>query len=798
MTTRNIMKRGGALLVFILLVGCSSPEQKRAKFYAKGVKLYEQDRRDKASLEFRNAIQIDPKFADAYYMLGLIEDKRGNVKGAYDNQLTAVRLAPGNLKARYQLGRIYLGLQAPDKTLEEVEVILKREPANAEALVLKGAALVKMKETDRAIALLNEVVGKTITTPESYQILALAYRNRGDIRNAEDAIRKGIGANPAATPLLRTLADICATSGRKDEAAALARKAMEAEPTIKDHRLYLARLLWENGKEQQAKEVVTGLIADDRDVDSRLLVADFYARRGRNDLVEQLLKESLAKGLKDVRLSLALGDVYRASGSNDKAEKVLKESLAATKKGPDAVKLRIALAELALSRNQKDVASAYTEEVLKESPKNSEAHLLKGRLAFAKGDFITAISEFRTVVTDKPRFAQGIIMLAQAHIMNKEQNLAADVLQSALKADPDTLEVRRALAELYLAQNDKAKALELMRKGVELAPETIEARLALGDCYLATGDPRRAEGEYEAAKRLAPASKSAYLKLADLYNAEHKPARVIAELEKVVALDPTSDVATGSLVRLYITTKNYPSATALVEQRLRSNPRDAGAWFLLSQVRIARKEYASAQEALEKAVESRPESPEFVQELAKILVIQGKKEQAMTRLEQALKTNPDTTALYIYLAELNLLSKNFSRAAELYQQALTRRPDFWAAANDLAFVLSEYLATPENLNKALIAAQQALALRPGDPTVLDTLGWVHFRKGDTAMALDLLKKAQNKAPESPLLNYHLGMAHSRSGQTEQARVALKKSLAGKGGFPGRDEAEKTLSTLKSG
>jgi hypothetical protein len=41
------------------------------------------------------------------------------------------------------------------------------------------------------------------------------------------------------------------------------------------------------------------------------------------------------------------------------------------------------------------------------------------------------------------------------------------------------------------------------------------------------------------------------------------------------------------------------------------------------------------------------------------------------------------------------------------------------------------------------------------------------------------------------------MALSKSGQTEQARVALKKSLAGTGGFPGREEAEKTLATLKS-
>ena len=56
-------------------MACSGPEEKKLKFYNKGKALYEKGDYVKAKLEFKNAIQIDPKYADAYYMMGMIAFK---------------------------------------------------------------------------------------------------------------------------------------------------------------------------------------------------------------------------------------------------------------------------------------------------------------------------------------------------------------------------------------------------------------------------------------------------------------------------------------------------------------------------------------------------------------------------------------------------------------------------------------------------------------------------------------------------------------------------------------------------
>jgi Flp pilus assembly protein TadD len=52
------------------------------KFYEKGKAFYDKADYVRAGLEFKNAIQIDPKFAEARYMLGMANLQQGNVRGA--------------------------------------------------------------------------------------------------------------------------------------------------------------------------------------------------------------------------------------------------------------------------------------------------------------------------------------------------------------------------------------------------------------------------------------------------------------------------------------------------------------------------------------------------------------------------------------------------------------------------------------------------------------------------------------------------------------------------------------------
>ena len=85
-------------LIALIVSGCGSPEEKKMKFYGKGKALYEKGDYVRAKLEFKNAAQIDPKYSDAYYMLGLTALKQGSLREAYGNLSKAVDSTPPTRK----------------------------------------------------------------------------------------------------------------------------------------------------------------------------------------------------------------------------------------------------------------------------------------------------------------------------------------------------------------------------------------------------------------------------------------------------------------------------------------------------------------------------------------------------------------------------------------------------------------------------------------------------------------------------------------------------------------------------
>ena len=144
------------------------------------------------------------------------------------------------------------------------------------------------------------------------------------------------------------------------------------------------------------------------------------------------------------------------------------------------------------------------------------------------------------------------------------------------------------------------------------------------------------------------------------------------------------------------------------------------------------------------------------------------------------------------LAQIYIQSRDYPKAIEVYEKLLARKPDFWAAANDLAFLLSESSGSKKVLERALLLAKKAHEARPDHPAVLDTLGWIHFKMNDNSAALRFLTNAVAKAPGSGQINYHMGMATLKSGKVSEAKEYFKKAAESKEVFDGKEEAKKLM------
>ena len=88
------------VLIGLVLFGCSGdPETKKVAHYKKAMVYLEEKNPSAATIELRNAIQLDPKYAQARYQLGLLYLQAGEAKNAFNELQRAASLDPANLDA---------------------------------------------------------------------------------------------------------------------------------------------------------------------------------------------------------------------------------------------------------------------------------------------------------------------------------------------------------------------------------------------------------------------------------------------------------------------------------------------------------------------------------------------------------------------------------------------------------------------------------------------------------------------------------------------------------------------------
>ncbi|PID40796.1 MAG: hypothetical protein CR984_01340 [Proteobacteria bacterium] len=783
----------------MLLNGCRGPEEKREKYFSKGQGLYEQGEYIRARLEFTNSIKADPEFARGYYMLGMAEFKLKHYRQAYGALLKAVELEPELMEAQLQLGQILRAARELDKAMEKADLVLAKTPDNSDALILKASLLMAKKDLSGAVTLLEGMLGHSQNPPAAYLLLASGHARRKDREKAEAVLKQGIAAHPDDIPLHMGVAQFLVDSRRLDEAEQMLIKITTMAPDKPAHKFNLARFYQVNGRFKEAEKIVDKIIrADPVDEATRLAAARFYAAAKDADRTAAVLQDGIAHLPESVALRLKLAEVYAADKKTEKAVAILKACLAKDDdpESPDILKVKNALAELYLAMRRTDEAIAYVDQVLEKKPGNIDARFTKGKISLANGDGETAVSEFRTVASERKEFIPAHLGLANAHLIRKEYALALDTLKSALAISPDNPVLQRALARVYANKKDYKQVETQLRKIVASHPKDVRARVELGDFLFVRNEPEKAETVYEETVREHPDNPLGYLRLSRLRQKQADESGALEALERGTAANPTSKPLVTALVKVCVAQKRYDRGLAACQGYIDSAGKDVLAYNLLGYLDIARKRYASAEKMLNHAVELQPLNPAVHNNLARLYMMQGKKAEAVANLEATIAKIPGSGAAYLTLGLIYQQDKAYEKAIAVYQQALANNPDFWFAANNLAFLMGETSTETADLEDALELANQALLKRPDDPSALDTVGWLYYRLGKYNKALLLIEQAAARAPDTVIIHSHLGMVLYKMGRIGEARENLKKALADDEDFIGRGDAEQVLRNLR--
>ena len=155
-----------------------------------------------------------------------------------------------------------------------------------------------------------------------------------------------------------------------------------------------------------------------------------------------------------------------------------------------------------------------------------------------------------------------------------------------------------------------------------------------------------------------------------------------------------------------------------------------------------------------------------------LLLDQQREQDAMAAANHALEAFPENIQIRYARAMLHDSLGNTELAEEDLRAILSNQPDNAVALNALGYILT---IRTERLDEARSYIEQALALDPNNPAILDSMGWVLFRQGDTEAALEYLADAWAAYPD-PEVAAHYGEALWVSGNEEQARIIWEEGL----------------------
>jgi tetratricopeptide (TPR) repeat protein len=413
-----------------------------------------------------------------------------------------------------------------------------------------------------------------------------------------------------------------------------------------------------------------------------------------------------------------------------------------------------------LRAKDKAAAFALTQRVLLPYDGMLETHLILAQGAFALNDVARAREEAGKALAIKPDSELAILTTAQ---VAGDMESAVKLLTGFLQTYPNAREVRAAYARILVDNKQFDEARKQFLLLLKDQPDNIATLYALGVMAMQSSDLPEAEKYFS---RFVAA-------LEEHPNDERDPSKALLILSQIAEQRNDLDAAynwlekvDGSDEKVYLAAR-MKMAVLLA----RKGQVDQGRQLL----------------AELKPTEAADQAQVF-QTDAQLLRDAGDHRAAYVVLDNAVKRYPDNPdLLYDYalvaekLGQVDLMEK-------VLRQVMIAAPDNQHAYNALGYSLAE---RNERLQEAYTLIDKAMQMAPGDPFIMDSMGWVQYRMGNLTEAEGFLRRAY-ALRNDPEIAVHLGEVLFAKGDQEGAQKMWKEAQAKD---PKNDALKSTLARL---
>jgi tetratricopeptide (TPR) repeat protein len=734
-----------SIAIITALTACGGAEERKAVYMEKAKSSIEAGDLDKARIELKNVLQIDPKDGEAYFQLGKVYEQQQEYRKAYGNYKKAEELSPDLLENHARLGRFYLLLMKDNvKAQEKVDLILSKDPDNNDGLLLKAALMLQNKDKAGAIEIAEGVVTRDPGYVEGATFLATLYVSDKKNQKAIALLDNALKDKPNNESLNKLLAAILVQDKQYKRAEVIYQDFLERNPDITASYNNLAAFYNQTDRKDKAEETLRASIENDPDDIKRQIILIKYIKetKGNEEAIAEtnkLIARNTGKG----KLRTTLAELYLLAGDKVAATDVLLKAIEDFSEEATGVESRVSLASIYINDKKYEKAKEVVDEAINISPNDPKVNMLRARLALNDKDMETATIALRIVTKETPENVDAYISLANIYQYEKNAEQFKSILNTAyennrqnadglLKLAQVLLPIDIALAEKSIDQYNKLKENDY--KGLSIKTLILNQKKEFADAYAIATKLMEFHSDQP----------NGYLQTIYYHSQSGDKEKAIATLEKGYINTKNNRKILSLLTELQLSEKQFDIAENRIKAELNVAPDDEELKLLLTKVYLAENNTDAAEKVLKEVVGSNSVSEEPYLTLAQIQLNKGDKAGARTTLESGYSNANSKNKILLGLTKLQLADKQFDEAESRIKAELDITPE----DDELSLLLANVYLANKKVDDAEDTLKEVVARDTTSEEVFLLLSKIYYSKKDMDSAEAVLVKGKNNIPSS--------------------------------------------------
>jgi tetratricopeptide (TPR) repeat protein len=485
----------------------------------------------------------------------------------------------------------------------------------------------------------------------------------------------------------------------------------------------------------------------------------------------------------------------------------IQEYEAALKNDPNSPLMEIELATLYQRQGNVKEALAHAEKALRLDPKQQEAYFLLAGLHVGMNQLAEATREYERVLRLDPENREARLFLATLYAQQRQYPKAIRTIHELLRLDPQLMVGYYYLGRIYLEIDRLGDAKREFLRVLTLEPGFVPALFDLGTTLEREHHYSRALTMYRRILRTQPRNTRAWASIARLYLVMNRYGDAQKAFRKIRDLERNDPGADFNIALICLEQKLPDDAIRLFRPLLKvPRYRERARYFIA----LALEEKGDLRSACREYQLVDRKSPHFLQarlRMAYLAFQMGEKERARHIINDLMILIPDREEVYLtssyFFEEENLWHraidtlkvglKKVNRPAEIHfrlavlyekehqrqesieqiKKVLELDPNNPDAQNFLGYTYAE---SGINLDEAERLIREALQAKPHSAHIIDSLGWVFYKKGQYDKAVTELERAHRLMPHDATVAEHLGDAYNQAKRYRDALRIYRRAL----------------------